>query len=89
LAGVDTRSRKERRGRRIAQARAREGGREGKEKGGHGGNGAPIIGNTMRVGDRPRVVPHGSEVWGCGSSTAGGWRGVVGSGPTVALAGGT
>jgi hypothetical protein len=32
--GADTRPRKERRGRRTARARAHEGGREGKEKGG-------------------------------------------------------
>jgi hypothetical protein len=33
LVGADTRPRKERRGRWIARARAREGGRDGKEKG--------------------------------------------------------
>jgi hypothetical protein len=41
-AGVDTRLRKERRGRRIARARAREGGREGKEKGDTATTGHPL-----------------------------------------------
>jgi hypothetical protein len=33
--------------------RAREGGREGKENGGHGGDGVPFIGNAVGVGDGP------------------------------------
>jgi hypothetical protein len=42
LVDVDTRPRKERRGQRIARVRAREGGREGKEKGGAVAMGRPL-----------------------------------------------
>jgi hypothetical protein len=34
----------------------------GKEKG-HGGDGAPFIGNAAGVGDGLRAAPHGSEAW--------------------------
>jgi hypothetical protein len=52
-AGVDTRPRKERRGRCTARVRAPEGGPEGKEKGARRG-----------VGDGPRAAPHSGEAWG-------------------------
>jgi hypothetical protein len=35
---------------------------KGKEKG-HGGDGAPFIGNAAGVGDRLRAAPRGSEAW--------------------------
>jgi hypothetical protein len=89
-AGADTRPRKEGRGRQSARSHTHEGGREGKEKG--GGDGAPFICNTTggRVGDRLQVAPRGGEAWGggVGASTVVGRRGVAGSSPAVALAGG-
>jgi hypothetical protein len=42
--------------------RAREGGREGKEKGVV--MGCPIIGDAAGVGDGPWAAPHGDEAWG-------------------------
>jgi hypothetical protein len=61
--GADTRPRKERRGRWIARACSHEGGREGKEKGGHGGDRVPFIFDMAGGGDGPRAVPHDDEAW--------------------------
>jgi hypothetical protein len=65
----------------LESALAREDERE--RKGGHGGDGAPFIGDAAGVGDGPRVVPHDGVSWG-----AWGQRGMAGSGPTVVLTGG-
>jgi hypothetical protein len=86
-AGVDTRLRKERRGRRIARARAREGGREGKEKGARRRR-APFIGDTVRGWGQAM----GGTTWrqgrGGGASAVVGRCGVADSGPAAALTGG-
>jgi hypothetical protein len=49
-------------GRRSVQERAREGGREGKEKkGGTAVTGPPVEATRRGVGDGPRAAPRGGE----------------------------
>jgi hypothetical protein len=63
------------RGRQSARPRTHEGGREGKEKGGHGGDGAPFIGDAAGGGGWPTS---GATQWrGVGEGCAAGvavWR---------------
>jgi hypothetical protein len=55
----------------CSSARSR-GRTRGERKGGHGGDGAPFIGDVAGVGDGPRAVPHDGEVWGKEGAQRGG-----------------
>jgi hypothetical protein len=55
-AGANTRPRREGKGGDGVLGHAREGGREGKERG-HGGDGTPFISGHVGVGDDPWAMP--------------------------------
>jgi hypothetical protein len=71
--------------------RAREGGREGKEKGGHNGRGAPFVSDATGGGGQAAGGATGRQCvgWGRGASEAVGQHGLVGSSLATALVGGT